>query len=184
MTCQVERILFIGDSLIAFYEWQEYFPQFDCVNLGVPGETVAGWQGLTAQVGERYPEAQYLVVMLGTNNICQQDYGFFGDYRTLLDELRCLYPEGKIVVCSLLPHILPWLAETAVSRLNEALALLVYERGDVFLDLYPHFVDQRHSCFLEDGVHLAEMGYRIWSDLLATVLAGSGAEGGSSSPGT
>lgn len=181
---RVERILFIGDSLIAFYDWQEYFPKFACVNLGVPGETVAGWLGLTAQAGRRYPEAEYLVVMLGANNICQQDYGFFADYGILLDELRCLYPEAQIIVCSLLPHELPWLAGTAISRLNESLEILARERGDLFLDLYTPFVAQGGGCFMEDGVHLAEMGYRIWSDMLTTVFAGRGVDGIPSSPGT
>jgi lysophospholipase L1-like esterase len=165
-----DRILFIGDSLIAFHDWPTSFTEYDCVNLGVPGETVAGWLPLAAQASVRYPEAECLVVMLGANNLCQQDYSFFPDYQLLLDELQRLYPQAQVVVCSLLPHQLSWLGTSAIPRLNESLQAMVDGLGAVYLDLHAPFVTESQSCFMEDGVHLSKMGYNIWCDVLETFL--------------
>lgn len=167
-----ERIVFLGDSLIAFHEWQESFEQYECVSLGVPGETVEGWLHLTDQASSRHPEAHFLVVMLGANNLCQQDYSFFHAYQRLLADLHGFYPEARIIVCSLLPHELPWLAPMAVPRLNESLQLIVEGAGHLFLDLCAPFVEESSGCFMEDGVHLSEKGYKIWCDVLAETLNG------------
>ena len=128
MNCR-KRILFVGDSLIAFLDWQVYFSAFECVNLGVPGETVEGWRGLVRQAASRYAEATYLVVMLGANNLCQQNYGFLSSSEMLLADFRKFYPETKMIVCSLLPHALPWLHDSTVVRLNESLQDMVEREG-------------------------------------------------------
>jgi len=36
------RLLFIGDSLIEYFDWQERFPKNAVYNMGVAGETVEG----------------------------------------------------------------------------------------------------------------------------------------------
>ena len=165
-----QRILFLGDSLIAFNDWQKSFERFDCVSLGIPGETVEGWLPLTGQAFTRHPRADFLVVMLGANNLCQQDYSFLPSYLRLLGDLRGYYVDAKIMVCSLLPHELPWLAPTAVPRLNDILQAMVTGDGHLFLDLYAPFLQESSGCFLEDGVHLSEKGYNIWCGVLAELL--------------
>jgi lysophospholipase L1-like esterase len=161
-----ERILLAGDSLIVFFDWQNYFADLECINLGVPGETVAGWCLLTQQAFTRCPDAQYVLVMLGANNICQQDYSFLPQYKILLVDLRGLYPDAQIVVCSLLPHELSWLGPAVIPRLNAGLQPMVEELGCTFLDLYTSFQTHGNGCFMEDGVHLSEMGYQLWCDVL------------------
>lgn len=157
-----ERILLLGDSLIAHFDWQHVFPDMDCVNLGVPGETVGGWSALTQQAWARYPEAQYLLIMLGANNLWQQDYSFMVQYRDLLADLLRLYPRTEIVVCSLLPHELSWLGSSAVLRLNEMLRGMVVKQGCSFLDLCSAFLAHGSGCFMADGVHLSKKGYELW----------------------
>lgn len=161
-----ERILLLGDSLIALFDWQHVLPDLDCVNLGVPGETVAGWSALTLQAAQRYPEVRYMVIMLGANNLWQQDYSFIPQYRDLLADLGRLYPRTEIAVCSLLPHELSWLGPSAVPRLNEALRAMVVEQGCSFLDVCTPFLAQGAGCFMGDGVHLSKTGYDLWSQEL------------------
>jgi lysophospholipase L1-like esterase len=161
-----KQILFAGDSLIAFFDWQVCFSDFDCVNLGVPGETVQGWRGLVEQAARRYNNPAYLVVMLGANNICQQDYSFLPSYEALLADFRKVYPAVEIIVCSLLPHELPWLHSSAVVRLNESLQVIAEDGKNIFLDICTDFLEQQPGCFEEDGVHLSKKGYEIWSNVL------------------
>lgn len=166
----VKQVFFVGDSLIAFYEWQDYFKGIDCVQMGVPGETVGGWLHLTSLAVSRCPSPDYLVVMLGANNLWQQDFTFCGAYRELIDEFRRLYPQTRIVVCSLLPHELSWLAPSAIPRLNDALRQIVEEGGDLFVDVCSAFLLDPAGCFLEDGVHVSQKGYGKWCESLSGVL--------------
>jgi lysophospholipase L1-like esterase len=167
----VQKILFVGDSLIAYFDWQECFPDYSCVNLGVPGQTVAGCQGQVAQIIERHPRTDIVVLMIGTNNLIMSEYGFLGDYEQLLGDLHDAYPNAVILACSLLPLELPWLAPSAVGRLNDILKELANQDGGVYLDICEAFLaGETRACFVEDGVHLSNEGYRRWSAVLADWL--------------
>ncbi len=163
----MQQILFIGDSLIAYYDWQHHFPAFTCVNLGMPGETVAGCCSQVPQMVGRYPRAELLVVMIGTNNLLHSDFAFLGHYERLLAALHDSYPQATIAVCSLLPLQLPWLAPGAVERLNDILQEFARQEWGVYLDICASIkAGGSSSCFAEDGVHLNKEGYRRWSLVL------------------
>lgn len=167
----MKKILFIGDSLIAYCDWQGHFPGFSCVNLGVPGETVAGCRSQVPQILSRQPQADVVVLMIGTNNLVMSEFGFLGEYEALLADLHGGYPQASIAVCSLLPLDLPWLASGAVERLNDLLKELAKQDWGVYLDICESFnVGETSSCFVEDGVHLSNEGYRRWSAILADWL--------------
>ncbi len=167
----MEDILFIGDSLIAYYDWQQRFPEFSCVNLGVPGETVAGCRSQIPRIYERYPQVDIVVVMIGTNNLVMSEFGFLGEYEQLLAELHNSYPKAIIVLCSLLPLQLTWLAPSAVERLNDLLKELAKQDWGVYLDICESFQSEDPAaCFGDDGVHLSDEGYRRWSAVLADWL--------------
>lgn len=167
----MEKVLFVGDSLIAYYDWQQDFPALSCVNLGVPGETVAGCRSQVPQIVVRHPRADLVVVMIGTNNLVMSEFGFLADYEALLAGLHDGYPQASIVVCSLLPLQLHWLAPGAAERLNDLLKELANQDWGVYLDICASFhAGETASCFSEDGVHLSDEGYRRWSAVLAECL--------------
>ncbi len=41
----MKNIVFIGDSLTGYFDWQKRFPDYDVKNLGIGGETVEGLMG-------------------------------------------------------------------------------------------------------------------------------------------
>jgi lysophospholipase L1-like esterase len=167
----VQKILFIGDSLIAYCDWQNHFPGFSCVNLGLPGETVAGCRGQVPQVVDRHPKADLIVLMIGTNNLVMSQFDFLAEYSQLVADLHGSYPEATIAICSLLPLELPWLAPSAVERLNDPLKELANQDWGVYLDICESFkARETSSCFVEDGVHLSAEGYRRWLAVLADWL--------------
>jgi lysophospholipase L1-like esterase len=165
------KILFLGDSLIAYDDWQRRFPACVCVNLGLPGATVADCLARLAEVIHHHPRADMVVVMVGTNNLLMSEFGFLGQYEALVADLRAGYPRAVIAVCSLLPLPLSWLAPGAVARLNGLLKELAKQGGGVYLDICASFMaGGTRDCFAADGVHLSEEGYRRWTALLADRL--------------
>lgn len=168
----MKKILFVGDSLMAYCDWQRYLPGFACINLGVPGETVAGCLASVPQVLRRHGEADVVVLMIGTNNLVMSEFGFLADYERILADFHAGYPQAVIAICSLLPHNLPWLAPNAVGRLNALLKELANQDCCVYLDICESFRAAGVSaCFVEDGVHVSDEGYRRWSTVLGSWLA-------------
>jgi lysophospholipase L1-like esterase len=163
-------LLFIGDSLIEFYDWQSAFPAHRIENLGRAGETVEELLARAPQVTASRPAPDGLLVMSGTNNLAGEDYGFLPGYEKVLGHFGAAFPATRIAVNSLLPLRLPWLSSSAVPRLNEGLAALAARKGSLFIDAYSTFLaaDRPLDALLfEDGVHLRPAAYRLWAKVIA-----------------
>ena len=167
------QLLFLGDSLVEFHNWQSRFPDHTAFNGGVAGETVAGLLANLPRLLRRCPDPERVVIMIGTNNLLREEYGFLPEYAEILDVLGSTLPLARITVTSLPPIRAAHLAPSVVPRLNEGLLRLSQQKKVAFLDLYAAFntgAPDAAACFAEDGVHFSDLGYTIWSAWLARVL--------------
>jgi lysophospholipase L1-like esterase len=169
-----ETILFIGDSLVEYHDWQRRFPQHDIINLGVAGETV---EGLLSRIGEiisNVSRPDLIFIMSGINNIAMDDDGFFVPYRKVLEQLSEAYSGTKIFIHSLLPTLNDWISTEPIDRANNFLKHVAMETGVEFLDLHSFFLDESgkviEEFLLSDGVHLSEKGYDRWSRVLEKII--------------
>ena len=163
------QFLFMGDSLIEFFNWQKRFPDHHVFNFGSAGETA---EGLLARLPNIIPRAQspdLVMVMTGTNNIAMEDYGFLLTYEKIIALLQESYAQATIVMTSLLPIELFFLGD-AVPRVNKKLRGIAKDKHILYLDLYPKFLDVNASAitayYEADGVHLSEQGYEVWARAL------------------
>jgi len=158
--------LFIGDSLIEFFNWQKRFPDRKIHNFGSAGETAEGLLVRLPRIMERCDSPDLILIMTGTNNIAMEDYGFLLTYEKIIDLLQKDYPQAVIVMTSLLPMDLFFLGE-AVPRVNKRLREIAKEKNIIYLDLYPLFLGEDlkpiRTCYEADGVHLSETGYEVWA---------------------
>lgn len=68
----MKKLLFLGDSLVEFFNWQERFPGYQVTNAGVAGETVQGLLRRTREsVTEKVPP-HWISIMIGTNNLAAE----------------------------------------------------------------------------------------------------------------
>jgi len=165
----MKKILLTGDSLIEFFDWQSRFPQYGIANEGIAGETVRGLLYGLPSLEARVEIPDVIVLMIGTNNLAMDDYAFLGDYQEIVEKFREWYPDARVVITSLLPLYLPWLAPDAVQRLNESLERIVENPRVDLLDVFSQFRAEgrgERDLFLEDGVHLSDAGYAVWSRVL------------------
>ncbi|OKY76156.1 MAG: hypothetical protein BM485_02590 [Desulfobulbaceae bacterium DB1] len=162
------KVVFLGDSLVQFYDWQQCFPGISVVNRGIAGETVGGLrQRMDHELDRFAADAHVVMLMIGANNVVMQDYGFMPDYQAILGKVREKNPTCRPVVTSLFPFRLPRLAPDGVLRLNRLLRKAAGEWQADYLDIHEHFVaveSRGNSCFVADGVHLCETGYRVWTE--------------------
>lgn len=167
------QLLFLGDSLVEFHNWQTCFPAHRVANAGRAGETVAGLLANLPRLLRRCPAPDRVFIMIGTNNLLREEYGFLPEYAEILDLLGSTLPPARITVTSLPPIRAAHLAPSVVPRLNEGLLQLSQQKKVAFLDLCAAFntgAPDSAACFAEDGVHFSDLGYTIWSAWLARVL--------------
>lgn len=163
-------ILFIGHSLVEFYDWQARFPQHRVANLGVAGETVDSMLWRLDGIKDKYPSADLIVLMSGLNDVAMGDMDFLDDYREAVEKLVLAYPGAKIFVNSILPTLSAFIPDRWIKNANDALKGMADDLGLVFLNVYELFMDGSgmpiKEYILGDEVHLSEKGYAVWSKAL------------------
>lgn len=171
-------ILFIGHSLVEFFDWQARFPDHRAANLGVAGESVEGLLARIGKITAAHPTADLIVLMTGLNNLAMGDFEFFGPYREVIGKLKAAYPSARIIANSMLPVEFEFISNTSIKDANVTLKELAREEGVEFLDIYDLFVDAEGRPSMElladDGVHLSERGYEVWCNALDPVIQREG----------
>ena len=167
-------ILFIGHSLIEFFDWQERFPAHRVVNLGVAGESVEGLLSRVERIIKGYPTAHLIFIMSGINNIAMGDFDFFDSYKKIIERLSTAYPEARIFINSLLPTLTDFISNESIKDVNKSLKELAKNTGAGFLDIYRLFIDAdsktKKDYLLDDGVHLSNKGYAVWAHALEEII--------------
>jgi len=168
------NILFIGDSLVEFFDWQGRFPGHTIANLGIAGETVEGLHSRIGKIIRKYPSPDLVLIMTGINNVAMEDLGLLDSYRGIIKALSSAYPHARIVLHTLLPTLLPWIPKERIQDVNGSLREIAHEMNTELLDLYPVFVSPQGNpikdYLLPDGVHLSEKGYARWTEVLTRII--------------
>jgi lysophospholipase L1-like esterase len=166
-----KTILFIGDSLIEYFDWAERFPDHNVANLGISGEPVEWLLERMPRILSEYPKADMVFIQSGINNVAMEDSGFIGEYREILQKLKAAYSEAEIHVTSLLPTMLTFIPPTEIVRLNDLLKDLAEEHDCRFLNIHDLFLARGLPELLSpDGIHLSEKGYKLWSGIVEAVI--------------
>lgn len=168
------RLLFIGDSLIEFFDWASRFPDHTVYNLGIAGETVDGLSRRLDRVLRDLDAVAGVFIMSGINNLAMEDSSFIGTYRGIIRSLTARYPTAQVHVQSLLPVLYPFISNEDIQEINLRLKSLAAEEGVSYANIHDHFLDDNGnpdpSCLDDDGVHLSSKGYRIWSSEIEKLL--------------
>ncbi len=169
-----KEILFIGHSLIEFFDWQGRFPDHRVANLGVAGETVEGLLSRVEGIINEYPRPDMVFIMTGTNNVAMEDFDFMSNYRNIIEKLSDAYPKSGIFILSILPIMLDWITDADILQVNLAIEQLTRKTGVGFLDIHRLFVDIEGNAvtdyLLDDGVHLSAPGYSVWTKALEGIV--------------
>ena len=165
-----KKIVFLGDSLTEWGNWEESFPEYSVHNLGIAGER-------TDQIIERLTplksiQPKVLFVMMGIN-----DLGNGNSTESIIENWNRFFsfsfsalPNSKIVIQSLLPYNAKlWpnqnLSIDLILLINRELELLAEQFNATFINLFDLFTgefNQLNLSFTNDGLHLNDHGYRVW----------------------
>ena len=167
---QKADIVFVGDSITARAEWQEYYPDKVVLNRGIDSDVAEGVYHRLDTIIDKAPDELYL--MIGINDIRQGiDTGItLNFYGQILDRLQKELPDCTIYVQSVLPvNSSTGIDNKDVETLNASIRALADARSLPYIDVYSKLVDQNRDLPAEysvDGVHMTGAGYQIWLDAL------------------
>ncbi len=169
-----KTIVFIGDSLTEYFDWQKRFPGFNVSNLGIGGETVEGLLGRMDRIILGIQSPDYIFIMTGINNIAMDDYDFAGTYKQIVNKLFSVFGKSTLVIQSILPVELSWVDNRKIEAMNSLLREIAKDFMAEYLDLYRLFADEeggpKSEYLSEDGVHLSERGYEVWGQVVEDFL--------------
>jgi lysophospholipase L1-like esterase len=169
-----QKLVFIGDSLTQWFDWQSRFPDYDVMNLGISGETVEGLLNRRERLRVQLVDPDVLFLMTGINNLANEQYELAEPYQEIVRNLTTWYKKSTLVVQSILPVELTWISNRIIMDTNRRLEQIAREHRADYLDVYRHFVDAagnvRRGFLQEDGVHLSNKGYEAWASQVESYL--------------
>lgn len=165
------RIILLGDSLVADHDWQSRMPSYKVVNFGVPGSMAADLLASLPDIKQQTPYADVIMVMVGTNDLLTGNFAFITTLKKIFIQLNHDFPTAEILGNSLFPMKLPHISEQTITNLNSHIEAFTVQTGCCFLDTHRRLSNTDQPIFLEDGVHLTEAAYEIWTRALLEHIA-------------
>lgn len=162
-----KTLVFIGDSLTEWFDWQKRFPGDRVLNLGISGETIEELLDRRDRIREIVKDPDLVFLMTGINNILMERYDITAPCREIVRNCTTWWKGATVVVQSLLPVEMPWISNDIVRDVNRRLEQIAREFGAWYLDVYGVFVDAnggvKAGLLSDDGVHLSNKGYEVWA---------------------
>lgn len=158
-----DRIVFLGDSITAEGSWEEWFAEFDTLNLAVGGSTTDDLLASLDEVVSLRPDE--IVLLIGTNDLGTRRSveHLVRNVETACVTLRRELPSSRMLVQSVLPR-----GREFAHRIQETNIHLRQFSATVraqFLDLWPTFAledGELNPAYSPDRLHLSEAGYEAW----------------------
>jgi lysophospholipase L1-like esterase len=167
-----EGVLFIGSSSIRMWDLDKWFPDAPVINRGFGGSEIAD----SIEFADRiiFPHAPRVVVLYaGDNDIAKGKTPevVVADYRRFVETVRKKLPKARIVFIAIKPSLSRWKLIEKIRQANGEIQKLteqdpLAEFVDVDTPMLGEDGRPRKELFKDDGLHLNEEGYRLWTKLV------------------
>ena len=167
-----DRIIFLGDSLTEWGNWEELFPDQEIMNFGIAGNTTTD---LLRRLDKIYRhKASKLFLMIGINDIGESSEvnDILSNYEKIIQRLKNERPDLKIHLISVLPVMYNKFPGSGINQenvrvLNEGIRQIAVENDISYIDLTSLFADENgnlNKIYTIDGIHLSKEGYKKWKE--------------------
>ncbi len=161
------RVVMLGDSLTAGYDWPGAYPGLEVHNLGHSGDTTRAILKRLDEVVALAPDTIFLQAGINDLGRLEKPGDIVARHQEIWTELGRRTPRTRLCVISLLPvdQELHSGRNQAIRSLNHSLGRAAEARGLVFIDLYTPLSDDEGRLrreFTTDGVHLTRPAYEVW----------------------
>jgi lysophospholipase L1-like esterase len=174
----VNCLLFVGSSSIRMWKLEDFWPDQATINNGFGGSTLADSIHFFDRVIAPY-QPKAVILYAGDNDINKglDAEETFEDFRTLSGRIRDKFPEAKILYLAIKPSRARWKIWPEMEKANRLIAEhCSRSRNLVFVDTAAPMLEDTEGppnkkWFVEDGLHLSDYGYRVWTELVQRALS-------------
>ena len=171
-------VVFVGSSSIRLWDLDESFPEVRAINRGFGGSHLADSVHFAERIILKH-RPRTVVVYAGDNDLHagKTPGRVADDFESLVSKVRSELPKTTIVFVAIKPSLKRWGIVDRVRAANERIRALC-ERDErlVFVDVFTPMLGPdgmpRRELFVDDGLHLSEAGYALWTELVRPHLSG------------
>ncbi len=170
-------ILFTGSSSIKF--WKDPAKDFNnpqILNRGFGGSQIIDLIENFDQVILKY-HPKKIVIYSGDNDVQSGKSAeiVFGDFCTLYGMIKAKLPDTKVYYIAIKPSLNRWDKVLEMKKANTMInEYLNTKSNGYFVDIFsPMIGTDGKPCkkwFIEDGLHMTEEGYQLWTKILTPYL--------------
>lgn len=172
------KIVFLGNSITEFGNWQELLHTKNVINRGIAGDNTFGVLKRLNEITEREPNKLFLKI--GINDISQNIPSdvILKNINAIIVQLKEQSPKTKIFIHSILPtnkntkNTFPdaYNKNSVVTLVNSNLKKIADKHKATYIDINSIFSDVNGELNTkysdEDGLHLNNLGYQTWVKFL------------------
>ncbi len=169
-------ILFVGSSSIRFWDLEKHFPELEPLNRGFGGSQVADTVHFADRIVLPY-EPRVIVMYAGDNDIAagKTPCEVHDEFQTFVGLVHEKLPATRIVFVAIKPSIRRWELVPKMRAANALiLATCVEDERLEFVDIDTPMIGEdghpRPELFIQDGLHLSNAGYELWTGLVRPLL--------------
>ena len=176
------NIIFLGNSLTQFGDWQKLLGDSTVINRGIAGDNTYGVLERLDDVNSRKPNK--LFIEIGINDISQNIPSkiIVKNIRTIVKYIHENSPATQIYITSVLPtndnvkneYPASFHKDDQIDFTNRILKRRAVSDNYIYLNLNRQVRDKDGALDTKyaqsDGLHLNQLGYSVWAKMISDVL--------------
>ena len=172
-TSPQDAVLFVGSSSIRKWKLEESFPDLKTANHGFGGSQLADSLHFFDRIVVPV-RPSVIVIYAGDNDIASGKTSAMvcDDFRAFVEKVEQQLPDcRKVLYLSIKPSIKRWALAEKLQDANTSIRKVCESNPRLgFVDVWAPMLDAeampRADLFVEDGLHLNDQGYTVWSNAL------------------
>lgn len=169
-------VLFVGSSSIRRWKLERWFPELDTINRGFGGSQIADVNRYTERIVVPY-RPRTIVFYAGDNDINakKSPERVASDFKAFVELVQGSLPDTDIHFIAIKPSLKRWEQFADQERANGLIqAMCASDARLYYIDVVtPMRGDDGQplpELFADDGLHLNDTGYRLWTGIVAEAL--------------
>lgn len=168
-------IIFLGNSIMDYTDWNELLQLKEARNRGISGDISFGILERLDEVTEGKPAK--IFILIGINDIARNipDSVIVANYKKIIQRIKKESPKTKIYFNTLMPvnNTYPdrnhFNKDEHILNINTELKKIGAAENITIIDIHPHFLDadkRLDKKYTYDGLHPNAAGYLHWAAFL------------------
>jgi len=161
------EIIFLGNSITDYCDWNELFGNQRIKNRGISADFLSGVIERIDEVTESHPEKIFMMIGINDLQKGRSVNQILTDYKQLINLIKEKSPETKLYIQSLLPTKRPHLNNADIIEINKGLKLFAEKYDLTYIDLFDPFKTENNQMNMDysfEGLHPNGKGYLVWKN--------------------